>query len=378
LRFVLILLEVDLRRGRSTNDVAASLRLLVAASLRLLEVLMCFERIISQILDRWQFNPLRMFSTYGWALVLSFALAGAGALADSPLKLDQNPGVQPLSSTGSIRTDGTKILSTTVPSSELGTLPSDSGFALPSVAPPTVTVGVIRNIPIADPNKCHGLPGLVSEPCMRPICGPQNCGSANLSGVTRPTQIFRPDGAESEISSLFLVDRSVCLAQLEQLEEAGEIPAEFNTPSWISKPMNSLGVNIEMPPGDLPESHTDHQHDGPCDPQQCGRGWSSFYYYFAATGLYYNPLYFEEVNLERFGYGCSCCLQPVASAAHFFARVPALPYLMGTDCPGECNYALGHYRPGSCVPWRRNCVPLNGRGGLSQAGAVMGLVFLLP
>ena len=66
----------------------------------------------------------------------------------------------------------------------------------------------------------------------------------------------------------------------------------------------------------------------------------------------HRPLYFEEINLERYGYGCGWCLQPGASAAHFFGTVPALPYLMTVDCPHECIYTLGHYRPGSCPPWR--------------------------
>ena len=339
---------------------------------------MCFNHIISRVGGRRKFSRLGGFTTYNWAFVLSFALAEAGVLADIPLKLDQDPGVESLSFPDSIRTVGTKIVFTTVPSTESGAVISDSGFASLSVAPPTVTVGVIRNIPIADPTKCHGLPDEVSGPCAPPIYSAQNSGSVTLLGATRLARKAELESAKSDMSSLVFVDRSVCLVQLEQLEDAGESPAEFAAPSWISKPMNSLGVDIATPPGDLPKIHTDRQHDGPCDPQQCNRGWSNLYYYFAATGLYYNPLYFEEVNLERFGYGCSCCLQPVASAAHFFARVPALPYMMATDCPWECNYALGHYRPGSCVPWRRNCIPPTGRGGLGQAGAVVGLVLLLP
>jgi hypothetical protein len=324
---------------------------------------MCFELTIRRVLGRRQFSLLRVFSTCGWALVLSFALAGAGVLTDGPLKMDWDPGVAPLAWAGSLPNAGTRILSATVPSKEVGISASDTGFASRSVAPPTVAVGVIRSTPIADPTKHHNFSGQLSESCVCPMCGTQVCRRPRFLEATHPIRVFNSESTESDMLPLFLVDRSVCLAQLEQLQEAGESPAEFDTPSWISKPMNSLGVDIEMPPGDFPESHTDHQHDGPCDSQQCSRSWPSICYCYAATGLYYNPLYFEEVNLERFGYGCSCCLQPVVSAAHFFACVPALPYLMGTNCPRECNYALGHYRPGNCVPWQQNCVPLNGRGG---------------
>jgi hypothetical protein len=51
---------------------------------------------------------------------------------------------------------------------------------------------------------------------------------------------------------------------------------------------------------------------------------------------------------------------------------------MAVNCPGECNYTLGQYRPGSCAPWRTTCQPPNALGGLTEAGAVVGLVLLIP
>ena len=150
--------------------------------------------------------------------MLSFALAEAGVLADTPLKLDQDPGVESLSFPDSIRTVGTKVVFTTVPSTESGTVISDSGFASLSVAPPTVTVGVIRNIPIADPTKCHGLPDEVSGSCAPPIFSAKNSRSTSLLGATHRARKVKPESAESDMLSLFVTDRSVCLAQLEQLE----------------------------------------------------------------------------------------------------------------------------------------------------------------
>jgi hypothetical protein len=92
----------------------------------------------------------------------------------------------------------------------------------------------------------------------------------------------------------------------------------------------------------------------------------------------HRPLYFEEINLERYGYGCHDCLQPFASAAHFFATVPALPYCIGANCPGECQYTLGHYRPGSCPPWRCHRPPVSALGALAEGGVWTGMVFLIP
>ena len=132
------------------------------------------------------------------------------------------------------------------------------------------------------------------------------------------------------------------------------------------KPFTDLGINIAQPAGKLPADlaatcweQINHK-DGPT---AASRAWPLFVYQWEATCLCYQPLYFEEANLERYGYqcgdrscccscGCECCLQPAASAFHFFGTIPVLPYCMAADCPGNCNYTLGNYRPGNCNPLR--------------------------
>ena len=57
---------------------------------------------------------------------------------------------------------------------------------------------------------------------------------------------------------------------------------------------------------------------------------------------------------------------------------PSLPYLMTIDCPRECQYTLGHYRPGSCVPYRREAWPCSKLGLSVEAMAVVGLVAIIP
>jgi len=44
----------------------------------------------------------------------------------------------------------------------------------------------------------------------------------------------------------------------------------------------------------------------------------------------------------------------------------------------ECQYALGHYRPGNCAPWTVGPVPISLRGALLQAKVVTGAVLILP
>jgi hypothetical protein len=49
----------------------------------------------------------------------------------------------------------------------------------------------------------------------------------------------------------------------------------------------------------------------------------------------HNPLYFEERHLERYGI-CSCCCQPLASAACFYGNALCLPAKMWRHCPCSC------------------------------------------
>jgi hypothetical protein len=112
-------------------------------------------------------------------------------------------------------------------------------------------------------------------------------------------------------------------------------------------------------------------------PGSC-RGWSAAGIAWEAPALCHWPLYFEEVGPERHGHKTLWCTQPVVSAAHFFATVPALPYLMYICPPRECQYTLGHYRPGDYVPYHCNRIPLNARAGLVEGGVITGLIFLIP
>jgi hypothetical protein len=114
------------------------------------------------------------------------------------------------------------------------------------------------------------------------------------------------------------------------------------------------------------------------DEQFAPRFWQPVAFTWKASALCHKPLYFEERQLERYGHTTGPFTEPVLSGAHFFLNVAVLPYKMGMNPPNECQYPLGYYRPGSCAPRLLPPVPISPRGALFQAGAVTGLVFLLP
>jgi hypothetical protein len=81
--------------------------------------------------------------------------------------------------------------------------------------------------------------------------------------------------------------------------------------------------------------------------------WALHPFTWASPSFYHRPLYFEQVNLERYGKGPRCCLQPTYSSLHFFGSIAVLPYKLMTQHPHERAFTLGHHRPGDCVPYQR-------------------------
>jgi hypothetical protein len=183
------------------------------------------------------------------------------------------------------------------------------------------------------------------------------------------------------------------LAQLPTEEQLPGIPPtvapdQSANDNWSPRPLGEMSINIRLPNGMLPRNYwAEHAQPAPLY-DTCGtnRSWPMDCYHWCPSGLCYQPLYFEEPNLERYGYGCGCCtcccstcVQSACSAAHFFGTVPALPYMMAANCPCECNYALGDYRPGDCVPWRYQCcAPCSAAGGISEGAAAYGMILMLP
>jgi hypothetical protein len=108
------------------------------------------------------------------------------------------------------------------------------------------------------------------------------------------------------------------------------------------------------------------------------RSWLAVNMMWKASAVCHKPLYFEEVQLERYGHTTGPITQPFFSAAHFFGSLVALPYQMGIHPPHECLYPLGYYRPGSCAPWLVPPIPLSVRGALAEAGAIVGGVYIIP
>ena len=95
-----------------------------------------------------------------------------------------------------------------------------------------------------------------------------------------------------------------------------------------------------------------------------------------ASSLCHKPLYFENVQLERYGHSHGPIMQPIRSAIHFFGSIIFLPYNTAIHPPNECRYALGYYRPGNCAPWLLDPIPFSRDAIRRQALATVGAAFI--
>lgn len=174
-------------------------------------------------------------------------------------------------------------------------------------------------------------------------------------------------------------------AAVAEREPANVVPAPRAERSPLQveeefKPIGQLGLATHPVAGDVPENVAAARFSREGEAFH-GAGYSRpgwmMQYCWEAPALCHRPLLFEEVNLERHGYETPW-LQPVISGAHFFVRVPVLPYLMVSQDYLGCTYTLGHYRPGSCAPYLWY-YPQFSAAGLTLEGAVVtGLILAIP
>jgi|GEM_PF-7036902 len=103
------------------------------------------------------------------------------------------------------------------------------------------------------------------------------------------------------------------------------------------------------------------------------RNWGQIAYHWKASNYGHLPLYYEDRHLETYGHSWGPVMQPVVSGANFVLQTVLLPYQMGMYPPRECQYELGDERPGNCVPYYVEPLPLSLRGAAAQTGAVLGI-----
>lgn len=90
---------------------------------------------------------------------------------------------------------------------------------------------------------------------------------------------------------------------------------------------------------------------GPASLETLNRAeWSTTIGSWVPPEFVHQPLYFDDVPLERYGQTTGRWLQPTLSGVHFFSDVAALPLKILADHPHRTVSPLGYWRPGSAAP----------------------------
>ncbi|MDA1055716.1 MAG: hypothetical protein O3C40_35420 [Planctomycetota bacterium] len=162
----------------------------------------------------------------------------------------------------------------------------------------------------------------------------------------------------------------------EQIVKAEEIEA-FDLDL---KPMTALSIRTKPEAGELPKNYAAARFAREREvPHRMGfsRSTTETEFMWEAPAVCHRPLYFEDINLERHGYKVPI-FQPALSAAHFFGRVPLLPYMMMSEGHRNCQYTLGHYRPGDYAPYSLYVPRLRLDASAAEAAVVAGVFFVFP
>ncbi len=212
---------------------------------------------------------------------------------------------------------------------------------------------------------------------------PEPAAALNPTAVFAAEGVDHPQVAEPEFQLASLQQRyGEPIAPLQSAEvlpiPSPNSPAAPHVPTLDQdRPIGALSTSIAPTTGKLPVNLAMEKFHGDY-PAWLPREWNEVTYFWDAPDLCYGPLRYEEANLERFGYTHCPIVQPAMSAAHFFCATLALPYSMAMRPHHECIYSLGHYRPGSPVPYRKIWPEWNPLAASVEVGTIAGLILLIP
>jgi len=133
-------------------------------------------------------------------------------------------------------------------------------------------------------------------------------------------------------------------------DDSEKTPERPEFGAWPRKGIRGINVDIRETSQQTPEDRSGQLLNSD------GVSWSQFnstpkVFAWAAPNIRYQPLYFEDVALERYGQTPGIYRQPIASGIHFFKSYALLSHQIHHDAPRSCDYPLGFCRPGNSAPY---------------------------
>ena len=115
---------------------------------------------------------------------------------------------------------------------------------------------------------------------------------------------------------------------------------------WPKKSIQEVSIDVRDTSGDVPKDESSVLNAS--SQRYFGSdGKTEKVFAWAAPNIRYQPLYFEDVALERYGQTKGLVKQPIVSAFKFLRDGALLPLNAKIDNPYDCDTSLGFCRPGS-------------------------------
>ncbi|MEZ6138218.1 MAG: hypothetical protein R3C53_25315 [Pirellulaceae bacterium] len=217
------------------------------------------------------------------------------------------------------------------------TMPPATTPATMSLAAVTPAAPAVNLLPLSRTTETAASPVAAES---EPVTAPQQNGQAYILQNVRAPQ---PKQQTAQTETLIPID-ILPLNRLVSTDTEKSAKAQRYSTATMIAPLTDASflfakLNIEG----------DYRH-APALPVSQERGWMGTNYAWVTPTFYHHPLYFEQVNMERYG---NSPKHPVFfSAAHFYTSILVMPYKLLAQHPCEKVYTLGHRRPGDCVPFQ--------------------------
>ena len=195
---------------------------------------------------------------------------------------------------------------------------------------------------------------LVWTSVMKPVCAQTYSNPSSPQTNATPADTPKPeDGLHEKLSipPIRNISASIHSSALKVVDnEESSKPADVSA-SYFPKPLVI----------DLIESPSEVEFHAPRDPNPFPD----------------RPLYFEDVNLERYG-NQHAILQPLISAGKFAGSIITLPYQLIAKPIASRRYDTYPYPAGTKAPRFHREIHIDSKAGIAQAAATVGLILIIP
>lgn len=188
----------------------------------------------------------------------------------------------------------------------------------------------------------------LNPPSVDPDLGRDSGLDDRAQDLPRDSQEMEDDLKDSSLDDASLDDDFDLNDEDDDYEEPNTRPriVEMDFGNWPGKPIQATRIDVRDVSAVTPKDRSYLLTNSLSANWAANRGGRKVFAW-VAPNIQYQPLYFEDIALERYGETRGGLKQFAVSGFHFFKSAALLPYSMSIDHPYSCDHPLGFCRPGN-------------------------------